>query len=146
MKNNFVELRKKRGEKLYHMSSNKFNFPDWDYIDKDIGEKRILGLWTTQVANIDGFGNYCYEIEMKEDARIMGLELAYLYKFHCEDTDEDPLIRYRNLRKTWQSEADVVYLLDGNPEISEIIIINFDKILKFELNDCAKRHTFLKKA
>lgn len=142
MINNFVDLSQKRGEILYHMSSNKFDFPNWEYIDRDIGEKRILGLWTTQVPNLSGFGNYCYEVRMKEDSRIMGLELSHLYKFHCEDSDDEPSNRYRNLRKLWQSEADVVYLLDGNPTQSEIIVINFDKILKFELNDCAKRHTF----
>ena len=83
METNFKKYNQKTGI-LYHASSKKFDFPSWEEIDSpknDACDKRILGLWAADY-QVDGFGDYCYEIQIKENARLMSLDLGHLVKFH----------------------------------------------------------------
>lgn len=136
MHRSLVDYEQYKGHLLYHMSSVKFDFPSMDEIDKnkDGCDKRILGLWATGKPGLTGFGNFCYEIEMKDDAVLKGLDISSLVKFHFSlDPDDDPIEKYKELRKLFQTEADVVFLLDSNPQIGEVVIVNFDKIKSFKL-------------
>lgn len=106
------------------------------YKNKDGCDKRILGLWTTGEPGLTGFGDFCYEIEMQSDARLKGFNISDLMKFHFSLRDEEnPVERYKALRKCFQNEADVVFILDNNPNIGEVIIVNFEKIKSFKLQN-----------
>lgn len=117
---------------LFHVSSKQFDFPCRQKINEarewsEWHANGVLGLWcSTFPKQCAAFGSYVYEVEMSLDAREIGLPFSDFQRLTSNMEDFSDLIEF--LCK----EGDVAYLIDANPYVGEVIVLNFDKIVGFK--------------
>lgn len=116
---------------LYHVSPKKFDFP----CRKKINEARewspwhdngVLGLWASTFPKMcAAFGKHVYRITLGEH-RAIGLPFGEFQRLtsHMED--------FTDLIEFLCEQGDVAYLVDANPWVGEVIVLNFDAIDQFE--------------
>ncbi len=71
------------------------------------------------------FGSYVYRVELHKDARRVGLPFGDFQRLTGPMEDFSDLIMYLC------SECDAAYLIDANPYVGEVIVMNFDCIETF---------------
>lgn len=120
---------------LYHVSPKSFEFPSREHINAAREWSRwhangVLGLWCSTFPNMcSPFGKHIYKITLKVDARLRGLPFGVLYKTTC---DLKTLAQFQPMIDEMCAVADVLYVVDRQPIVGEVIIMNFDAIETFE--------------
>ena len=116
---------------LYHVSPKSFDFP----CRQKINEARewspwhsngVLGLWCSTFPKMcNAFGRHVYRVEMKDGHRAIGLPFGQFQRLTSDMEDFTDLIEYLC------RAGDVAYLVDANPYVGEVIVLNFDAIEAF---------------
>lgn len=117
---------------LYHVSPKLYDFPCRTAINEarewsQWHANGVLGLWASTFPAMCGksFGAQTYHVEMKEGARRIGLPFGAFQKLTSDMEDFTDLIHFLC------REGDVAYLVDGQPYVGEVIVLNFDQIARF---------------
>jgi hypothetical protein len=116
---------------LYHVSPKLFDFPSRDEINKAREWSRwhangVLGLWCSTFPRMcSAFGTYTYRVELREDARRIGLTIEDFCDLTSNMKDFTDTIAFLT------QQGDMAYIIDINPHVGEVIILNFDCIASF---------------
>lgn len=123
---------------LYHVSNEVWDRPKDLEINKGnqfttTHHNSPIGLWaSTKPSSCKGFGQYLYKLTMDPNAKNLGITYEDWKELGTEHvmTGEG----FIALRKHIRSErvCDVLYIIDASHGINEVIIINYDVILKSE--------------
>lgn len=121
---------------VYHNSPYMFDFPDYELLVKNRtnhgnGE---LGLWfSTTNTWQNGFGNYCYEIDI-DDEEFVHID-AYDFCKMCQSTEasRDPMF-FREWRDKWiLLDRKIIAIQEYSGNVDMGIILDFNAINKFTL-------------
>lgn len=118
--------------KIYHVTDYEWTKPCHKKIvslrnERWTHQNSVLGLWCSTLPKLcKGFGKNTFELSIKNDSISLGLTYDDLVKLTSNLSVDATL----NLRKYLIDFADVIYILDNNKTIGEIIILNFDSIEK----------------
>ena len=144
---------------FFHVSKQKFDWPDIDAIEEFIlkNEKSVngtLGLWiSTNPAACRGFGEEVAEIKLCDDAVHVKLPISDLKLyvngaldsnsqitprspgFDIDAYDRQLVALHKELGREYSKHADVLYIEDASPFAGEVIILNFDAIESIRWHD-----------
>lgn len=115
---------------LFHVTDYKYDKPNHDKILKNRVERSthdnsVLGIWcSTLPALCSSFGKYTLNISLKENTNCLGFNYDDLYKLTHKSSLEEIL----RLKTYLLNFADVLYVLDRNRLIGEVIILNLDSV------------------
>lgn len=116
---------------LYHVSPKKFDFPCRQKINEAREWSRwhangVLGLWCSTFPKMcGGFGKHTYQVDIKDGAAIKGVHLKEFFNVTSDMEDFSDLIA------CLENQVDVLYVVDSNPHVGEVIVINFAAIDNF---------------
>lgn len=129
---------------LYHVSPKQYDFPCRQKINEAREWSRwhangVMGLWCSTLPNMCmGFGKHIYQVDIKEDAIIKGVSLQQLFDVTSEMEDFSELIA------GLENKVDVIYVVDSNPYVGEVIVINFSSIKNFtEVNEADDTRAYM---
>jgi hypothetical protein len=117
---------------LYHVSPKLFDFPSREEINRarewsPWHANGVLGLWcSTFPMMCSPFGKQIYQVEMSSKAKVIGLPFGEFQRLTERMEDFDELIDYLT------KQGDVAYIVDANPFVGEVIVLNFEMIKSFE--------------
>jgi hypothetical protein len=117
---------------LYHASPKSFQFPSREAIFaarewSPWHANGVLGLWCSTFPKMcSNFGQHTYRVAVRDGCRRVGLPFEDFYHLTHDREDFSDLIAYLCER------ADVAYLVDANPFIGEVIVLNFSEIESFD--------------
>lgn len=117
---------------LYHVSPKLFDRPCRDEINRarewsPWHSNGVLGLWCSTLPEMcSAFGTHTYMVDLHEGARCFGLALDQFQKLTSHAEDYAPIIDYL------LGAGDVAYIIDSNPHVGEVIVLNLDTIRVFE--------------
>lgn len=119
---------------LYHRTSAFISKLDEQFLQYETTwhNNGAIGLWcSTYPQMCRGFGDNCYLVKLKPDVSRYGLSLEDLKKLSWERQTRQA---YSDLRQhCLDTGIDVLYVVDRNPFVGEVIIVNYDKVQSLEL-------------
>lgn len=127
---------------LYHKTNAEIEKLDESFLKKETPwhTNGALGLWcsTFPEEKCHSFGNFCYKILFNNKVRVCkGWIYDDFYKYCCRDKD-GPRTRedYIKVRKyLLENGIDLIYIIDSSRSINEVIILNYDCVLKVDKVD-----------
>ncbi len=115
---------------LFHVTDYKYEKPDHKEIlnnrkERTTHDNSVLGIWSSTFPKLcSTFGKYTLNVSLKENTNCLGLNYDDLYKLTHRSSVEEIL----RLKTYLLNFADVLYVIDRNRHIGEVIILNLDSI------------------
>lgn len=128
---------------LYHVTNSEIQILDESMLEKETSNhpNSALGLWCSTVPKMYArFGKNCYKINFKNDREITykGWDYEEFFDYCCgrcglPDEEQkkgvETRTEYIEVRNYLiKNNIDVIYIFDGNGNINEVIILNYECI------------------
>lgn len=115
---------------IFHVTNYKYDKANHEEIlnnrkERTTHNNSVLGIWCSTLPKLcSSFGKYTLNIFLKENTNCLGFNYDDLYELTHKASIEDIL----KLKTYLLNFTDVLYIIDRNRHVGEIIILNFDCI------------------